>query len=124
MNEREIFTAALNEHDPAKRADFLETACADDPDLRKRVESLLAEYAHLGSFLELPAIDRPPYSGSETETVSAKESELPLDFLLPTQKPGHLGRLGHYEVVDVIGRGGMGIVLKAIDDDLNRVVAI
>jgi hypothetical protein len=47
-----------------------------------------------------------------------------LDFLSPPEKPGQLGRLGHYEVLEVIGRGGMGIVLKAMDAKLQRVVAI
>ena len=35
-----------------------------------------------------------------------------------------LGRLGPYEVVGVIGSGGMGVVLKAFDAALNRYVAI
>lgn len=50
--------------------------------------------------------------------------EWKLDFLTPSAKPGHLGRLGHYEVMEVIGRGGMGVVLKAFDEKLHRVVAI
>src|SRR5205823_5906189 len=52
-----------------------------------------------------------------------KESEA-LGFLAPATKPGVLGRLGHYEVLDVIGRGGMGIVLRGFDETLHRVVAI
>jgi serine/threonine-protein kinase len=47
-----------------------------------------------------------------------------LGFLSPSESPGSLGRLGHYEITDVIGRGGMGIVLKAFDPPLNRHVAI
>src|SRR5207244_5912204 len=35
-----------------------------------------------------------------------------------------LGRLGHYQVLEVIGRGGMGVVLRALDEKLHRVVAI
>src|SRR5262249_13027712 len=47
-----------------------------------------------------------------------------LDFLSPSTTPGSLGRLGHYEVLEVSGRGGMGIVLRAFDEKLHRVVAI
>jgi WD40 repeat protein len=47
-----------------------------------------------------------------------------LDFLSPSEKPGLLGRLGHYEVNEVIGRGGMGIALRAFDETLQRIVAI
>ncbi len=52
------------------------------------------------------------------------EADDPLDFLAPSDDPAHLGRIGPYEVVDVIGRGGMGLVLKALDPSLNRFVAI
>src|SRR5262249_10531797 len=47
-----------------------------------------------------------------------------LSFLLPCPVPGTLGRLGHYQVRLVIGRGGMGVVLEAFDEKLKRVVAI
>jgi hypothetical protein len=39
---------------------------------------------------------------------------LTLDFLDPTREPGHLGRVGHYAVTEVIGHGGMGVVLRAV----------
>ncbi len=47
-----------------------------------------------------------------------------LGFLLPGSHPEMLGRLGRYEVEKVIGCGGMGVVLKAHDMELNRPVAI
>ncbi len=47
-----------------------------------------------------------------------------LYFLRPSSRPGLLGTLGEYEVGEVIGQGGMGVVLKAFDAELNRIVAI
>lgn len=47
-----------------------------------------------------------------------------LDSLVPSEDPHHLGRLGPYEVTGVIGVGGMGVVLKAIDPSLDRIVAV
>ena len=47
-----------------------------------------------------------------------------LQFLAPSTRPDSLGRLGHYEVLQVLGRGGFGIVFRAFDDMLQRVVAV
>lgn len=47
-----------------------------------------------------------------------------LDFLSPPRQQGQIGRLAHYEISEVIGQGGMGIVLKGFDSILHRIVAI
>jgi eukaryotic-like serine/threonine-protein kinase len=60
----------------------------------------------------------------QTQDLAASDEEMSLDFLSPPEEPGNLGRLGHYEVMEVIGRGGMGVVLKGFDTVLRRVVAI
>lgn len=54
----------------------------------------------------------------------AADREEALHFLTPSDWPDSLGRLGTYEVKGILGRGGMGIVLKAFDSVLNRNVAI
>jgi hypothetical protein len=59
----------------------------------------------------------------KSEDLDPPEGE-DLSFLGPTDKPGLLGLLGRYEVQEVIGRGGFGIVLKAFEPALNRLVAI
>jgi serine/threonine protein kinase len=45
-------------------------------------------------------------------------------LLGPTDDPRMLGRIGPYEVVGILGRGGMGVVFKGFDAALNRYVAI
>ena len=47
-----------------------------------------------------------------------------LGFLQPSSKPGSIGVLGHYEVLSVLGQGAFGIVFKAFDEKLHRLVAI
>ncbi len=52
-----------------------------------------------------------------------KSQEL-YDFLGPPQAPDELGRLGHYRVLKVLGRGGMGVVFLADEPALQRRVAL
>jgi hypothetical protein len=51
-------------------------------------------------------------------------TELPAAFLGPPAQPCELGTLGPYRVLSVVGRGGMGVVLKALDERLDRIVAL
>ena len=54
------------------------------------------------------------------------EAVAPIDlyFLGPPARAGELGTLGNYEVREVIGQGGMGLVLKAFEPALGRLVAV
>src|SRR5262245_9181801 len=57
--------------------------------------------------------------------VAGEERPAPsLDLLAPSDTPGALGRLSHFDVVGVIGRGGMGVVLHGFDTRLQRDVAV
>ena len=112
MNERTIFINALEREDPAERAAYLDAACAGRPALRQRVEELLRSHQEADTFLNVPAVE---------QMAAAEQS---LAFLRPSHEPGSLGRLDHYEVLEIVGRGGTGVVLKARDTKLQRVVAI
>jgi Leucine-rich repeat (LRR) protein len=62
-----------------------------------------------------------------SETVDCEHGEevaSALSFLQPSEKPGSLGRLAHYEALEVLGNGGFGTVVKAFDEKLHRFVAI
>ncbi len=65
-----------------------------------------------------------PRRDGAAKAVGADGETISLAFLAPPREAGHLGRLGHYEVLEVVGSGGFGIVLKAFDETLHRVVAI
>jgi serine/threonine protein kinase len=153
MTERHIFLAALDLADPAQRAAYLDRACGGDRLLRARIQALLRSAQDLGEYLEVPAVQQsdllealtdlsvssPPVArdtdpgglgrrGDSTPdaipaTALASAGAL-LGYLSPPQTAGNLGRLGHYEVHAVIGQGGMGVVLRAFDEKLRRVVAI
>jgi serine/threonine protein kinase len=132
MTERAIFIAALDIADPAQRTAYLDQACNGDAGLRRRVETLLAAHEGAGDFLDVPAVDqmggRPAPSNrledTQADPPGSVEESKALAFLTPSAKPGVLGRLGHYEVLEVAGQGGMGVVLRAHDEKLHRVVAI
>ena len=73
-----------------------------------------------------PGMNRTIGLAAEDEPEDELEDEAWLAFLDPPDpdRPETLGRLAAYEVVEVLGRGGMGIVLKARDPALERTVAI
>ncbi len=65
--------------------------------------------------------------GSGPETVEwsiLKEEGLDASILEPSAQTGALGRLGKYDLLDLLGRGGMGIVFKGFDEALCRTVAV
>jgi WD40 repeat protein len=53
-----------------------------------------------------------------------RRPEMQLDFLAPSDDPAHLGRLDHFAILGVVGRGGMGVVLRGFDTHLERDVAL
>ncbi|MBX3442083.1 MAG: protein kinase [Planctomyces sp.] len=61
---------------------------------------------------------------ASAEESPLKDISLPPGVLSPSTVPGSLGRMGKYEVLSVIGRGGLGVVLRGLDPQLNRIVAI
>lgn len=138
MDEQSIFIEALQQDDDAERATYLDAACVDQPRLRARIEALLRRHDDAGSFLEKPPVQfltpetvrdpDTPQSETRGKTLPTTEEtvneEPDLGFLDPCDKPDTLGQFGSFEILEVLGAGGMGVVLKARDPRLNRILAI
>ena len=99
------------EQPDAERASLVTHACGDDTALRSEVESLLAAHDAAGAFAAVDAL-----AGLTAESLRE------LSASDPGLAPG--SRLGIYEIVDLIGRGSMGQIFKAVDSRLGRTVAL
>jgi non-specific serine/threonine protein kinase/serine/threonine-protein kinase len=103
-----VFHAAL-EREPGEREAFLDQACHDDVELRREVESLLASHDEASGFIEMPALAVAPTLLTASQPQSADSR-----------------RIGPYQIIREIGRGGMGSVYLAVraDDQFRKRVAI
>ena len=101
-----LYHAAV-ELDAELRSEFLDRACTGDEELRREIDSLLAFEPQAGNFIESPAF------------------ELAATMLASDQPNTLIGTtIGPYQVLSLIGAGGMGDVYLAEDARLGRRVAL
>lgn len=105
------------EQDPANRLSFLSQACGQDKELYQEVEALILADSEMSGFLEKPVNQlAEKMSFLRTQKSDAKITEKGLSIGTTF--------LGKYEIVRLIGKGGMGLVYQARHVELDTQVAI
>jgi WD40 repeat protein len=118
--ERQLFIRALELPAGKERTAFLEEACANNRELRKRLEVLLLKFEMLGTFLQEPAVSAVP-SLPHLDVAKELEETRPVGAL--TEKAGD--RIGRYKLLQQIGEGGCGVVYMAEQEEpVRRRVAL
>lgn len=97
-----------------ERAVFLSSACGGDPSLQAEVEQLIAAHEDDRPFLDAPVV---PGAARLLAECLADQAPPP-----PALVPGT--RVGQYEILNPLGTGGMGDVYRALDNRLDRLVAL
>ena len=94
------------ECEPEARPAFLDDECRSDPAMRAEIESLLQQQEGASQFIEIPALHLAAKSFMRESAFRAGQT------------------VGEYEIISLIGSGGMGEVYLAEDGQLHRKVAL
>ena len=124
-----------------------ELPAGDQDSVTRHIEACASCQRTLDNWLSSPSVEGLAAAGKDSATQEAALRELmeqvkkksvgemtqagpetadtsDVGYLKPSDKPGALGRLHHYDILQILGNGGFGRVFKAFDTKLQRMVAI
>lgn len=131
----ELIDAAVGDRLSDQQCDTLRSHLSDCPSCRQRLDQAAASpqwWGEVQRLLDIAQLDDPNSDVADSSASDARlfEGDDPVGELKAAgviDSPSHpemLGKLGRYSIEREIGTGGMGVVLKGFDPELNRTVAI
>jgi serine/threonine protein kinase/Tfp pilus assembly protein PilF len=115
MNELDLFAAAIALTDSDARAALLDKECAGQPDLRNRLDQLIAAHFQSNALLDAPAAVQTSDEAGGRPTISVRAADETVGTLIA----------GRYKLLEQIGEGGFGLVFVAEQQEpVRRKVAL
>lgn len=116
----ELFDQAV-ELPKDQQSAFLDRQCADDRDLRARVERLLAGDEKANQVKDANSFLKSPIERMATTAMGSNSGMLRLHAQTASPLPGYIGQ---YQILSLLGEGGMGTVYQAQQNNPRRIVAL
>lgn len=133
MTPFELFQAALEYSAQQAQDEYIDRQCEHNPTLRSEVKSLLRAHREAKDFLDedsakthrvIETVQQLSQDVSSREAASSRAIQRIKELLGTPVNPDAIAAIDHYSLLNAIGVGGFGVVFRAVDEKLQRLVAV